>query len=63
MSALADLIVYHFEYKYVSPLGVLQLQDGFITGIVERPVTLSRISPAIYLLSSRAAQPTSPTKR
>jgi mannose-1-phosphate guanylyltransferase len=52
----ADLIVCHYEHKYVSPFGVLQLDDGYVTGIVEKPMTVTRISTGIYLVSAQAAR-------
>ncbi len=52
----ADLIVCHYEHKYVSPFGVLQLHDGYVTGIVEKPTTTTRISTGIYLVSPEAAR-------
>lgn len=50
------LIVCHYEHKYVSPFGVLQLNDGHVTGIVEKPETVNRISTGIYLVSETAAE-------
>jgi NDP-mannose synthase len=52
----ADLIVCHHNFKYVSPFGVLELQDGNITGIVEKPTTVFPISTGIYLVTRQAAQ-------
>lgn len=52
----ADLIVCHYEHRYVSPFGVLELEDGHVKGITEKPTTLQRISAGIYLVSASAAR-------
>ena len=52
----ASLVVGHYEHKHVSSFGVLQLEDGNVTGIVEKPTTVTRISTGIYLVSAQAAR-------
>jgi NDP-sugar pyrophosphorylase family protein len=49
-----DLTVGFTEYVYRSPFGVLQIDDGAVTGIVEKPEQQYAISAGIYAVRSSA---------
>jgi len=40
------------QHTYQLPFGVLQIQDGAVQGIVEKPTTCYNVSAGIYLMQS-----------
>jgi len=51
-----DLTVAYTEYVYRSPYGVLEIADGAITGVVEKPERTYAISAGIYCVNARALE-------
>jgi len=49
-----DLTVAYTEHVYESPFGVLNVDDGRVESIVEKPTVTYAISAGIYLVSARA---------
>jgi NDP-sugar pyrophosphorylase family protein len=51
-----DLTTCYTTYTYESPFGVLAVEDGRVTGIVEKPTVDYAISAGIYVVNRRAAE-------
>jgi NDP-sugar pyrophosphorylase family protein len=49
-----ELTIATVEYKLQHPYGVLQVQDGRITGIVEKPAVTDTVSAGIYAVQPSA---------
>ena len=46
----SDITVAVQDYELQNPFGVVMISDGKVDGIVEKPVTVSKISAGIYVL-------------
>jgi NDP-sugar pyrophosphorylase family protein len=51
-----DMTIVTREYPLQHPYGVLQIQDGRITGIIEKPTVTYTVSAGIYALQPAALQ-------
>jgi NDP-sugar pyrophosphorylase family protein len=49
-----DLTVAYTTHVYTSPFGVLEIADGHVTGIVEKPSVTHDVSAGIYVVSASA---------
>lgn len=49
-----ELTIATIEYKLQHPYGVLQVQDGRITGIIEKPAVTDTVSAGIYAVQPSA---------
>ncbi len=50
----AKLTIGYVHHNWQSPFGVLELEDGFVTGIVEKPTYVHPVSAGIYCVSPEA---------
>jgi len=56
VAAGADLTVAYTRYRYRSPFGVLEVADGAVVGVTEKPEWEYPVSAGIYCVNARALE-------